>query len=114
VGYLHALRPGRPALALDLVEEFRAVLADRLALTLINRKQLGRRDFIEHPGGGVTLTPDGRKVVLVAYQQRKQEEITHPVTGDKVPFGLVPHVQARLLARYLRGDTTVYAPFLPR
>lgn len=114
VGYLHALRPGRPALALDLVEELRAVLADRLMLTLVNRRQLSRSDFIEHAGGGVTLTADGRKAVVVAYQQRKQEELTHPTTGEKTPFGLVPHVQARLLARYLRGDLPTYPPFLYR
>ncbi len=113
-GFLHALRPGRPALALDLVEEFRALLADRLALTLINRRQLGRGDFQERPGGAVTLTEAGRKTVLVAYQQRKQEELTHPVTGEKTPFGLAPHVQARLLARFLRGDIDAYPAFLYR
>jgi CRISPR-associated protein Cas1 len=114
VGYLHVLRPGRPALALDLVEEFRALLADRLALTLINRRQLAASDFEDRPGGAVTLKEAGRKAVLVAYQQRKQEELTHPVTGEKTPLGLVPHVQARLLARYLRGDIEAYAPFLYR
>jgi CRISPR-associated protein Cas1 len=114
VGYLHALRPGRPALALDFVEEFRAVMADRLALTLINRRQLTRSDFQDHSGGGVTLTTDGRKAVVVAYQQRKQEELTHPFTGEKTPLGLVPHVQARLLARFLRGDILAYPPFLYR
>jgi len=114
VGYLHALRPGRPALALDLVEELRAPVADRVALTLINRKQVTRGDFLDHPGGGVTLTPEGRKTVVVAYQQRKAEELQHPATGDKVPWGLVPHVQARLLARHLRGDAECYVPFLTR
>jgi len=114
VGYLHALRPGRPALALDLVEELRAPVADRLALTLVNRKQLSREHFLDHPGGGVTLTADGRKAVLVTYQQRKQEELNHPVTGEKTPLGLVPHVQARLLARFLRGDTAAYTPYLHR
>lgn len=114
VGYLHALRPGRPALALDLVEELRPVLADRLALTLINRRQVGRTDFEERAGGAVSLTEAGRKAVVVAYQQRKQEELTHPVTAEKTPLGLVPHVQARLLARFLRGDVSDYAPFLYR
>jgi CRISPR-associated protein Cas1 len=114
VGFLHALRPGRPALALDLVEEFRAMLADRLALTLVNRKQVSRDDFEEHPGGGVLLHPEGRKKVVVAYQQRKQEELTHPVTLEKTPLGLLPHVQARLLARHLRGDLNAYPPFLYR
>ncbi len=114
VGYLHCLRPGRPALALDVVEEFRAVLADRLALTLVNRRQLGRADFEERPGGAVSLSEAGRKTVLVAYQQRKQEELTHPLTREKTPLGLLPHVQARLLARFLRGDMEVYPPFLYR
>jgi CRISPR-associated protein Cas1 len=114
IGYLHALRPGRPALALDLVEELRAVLADRLALTLINRRQISRADFEERPGGAISLTEAGRKTVLVAYQQRKQEELTHPVTNEKTPLGLVPHVQARLLARRLRGDISAYPPFLYR
>lgn len=114
VGYLHALRPGRPALALDLVEELRPVLADRLALTLINRRQLGRGDFDERPGGAVSLTEAGRRTVLTAYQGRKQEELTHPATGERTPFGLVPHVQARLLARHLRGDLPAYPAFLYR
>src|SRR3954452_18233817 len=114
VGYLHALRPGRPALALDLVEELRPVLADRLALTLVNRRQLGRSDFEERPGGAVSLTEAGRKTVLVAYQQRKQEELTHPATAERTPLGLVPHVQARLLARFFRGDLEAYPPFLYR
>jgi CRISP-associated protein Cas1 len=114
VGFLHALRPGRPALALDLVEELRAVLADRLALTLVNRRQLTHSDFEDRPGGAVGLKEAGRKAVLVAYQQRKQEELTHPVTGERTPLGLVPHVQARLLARHFRGDLEVYPPFLYR
>ena len=99
VGYLHTLRPGRPALALDLMEEFRSVLADRLALTLINRRQLTAGDFEDRPGGAVSLTEKGRRTVLTAYQERKKEEMTHPVVGEKTPFGLLPHVQARLLAR---------------
>ncbi len=85
VGYLHMLRPGRPALALDLVEEFRSVLADRLALTLINRRQLTAGDFEERPGGAVLLTEKGRRTVLTAYQERKKEELTHPVLGEKTP-----------------------------
>lgn len=114
VGYLHALRPGRPALALDLVEELRPVLADRLALTLVNRRQLGAADFEARPGGAVSLTEGGRRAVLVAYQTRKQEELSHPATGERTPLGLVPHVQARLLARHLRGDAAAYPPFLYR
>ena len=114
VGYLHTLRPGRPSLALDLIEEMRPVLADRLVLSLINRRQIKREDFIERAGGAMTLTDAGRKTFLVAYQQRKQDEAQHKVIGKKVPFGLVPHVQARLLARHLRGDLDEYLPFLYR
>jgi len=114
VGFLHVLRPGRPALALDLMEELRAVLADRLALTLVNRRQLTAAHFEDRPGGVVHLGEDGRKAVLVAYQSRKQEEVLHPLLEQKVPFGLVPHVQARLLARVLRGDMEDYVPFFQR
>lgn len=114
VGYLHALRPGRPALALDLMEEFRPVLADRLAITLLNRRQLQPRDFHPLPGAGVRLTDDGRRTVLAAYQKRKEEEVSHRVLKQKVPLGLVPHVQARLLARHLRGDVETYLPYLHR
>ena len=113
-GYLHALRPGRPSLALDLVEELRPILADRLVLSLINRRQVRPQDFDERPGGAVHLNEAGRKTVLVAYQKRKQEEIAHRILGQQVPVGLVPHVQARLLARHLRGDTEAYVPFTPR
>lgn len=113
-GYLHALRPGRPSLALDLMEEFRPVLADRLVLSLINRGQLRPADFEDRPGGAVQLTESGRKTVITAYQKRKQEEVSHPVLDRKVPLGLVPHVQARLLARHLRGDAESYMPFTPR
>jgi CRISPR-associated protein Cas1 len=114
VGFLHALRPGRPALGLDLMEELRAILADRLALTLVNRRQLARDDFQERPGGAIHLTEKGRKGVVIAYQKRKQDEVQHLVLDQKVPLGLVPHVQARLLARYLRGDLGNYPPFLYR
>lgn len=113
-GYLHALRPGRPSLALDLMEELRPILADRLVFTLVNRRQVRPGDFEERPGGAVHLDEAGRKTVLVAYQKRKQEEILHPVLGQQVPIGLVPHVQARLLARHLRGDVEAYMPFTPR
>jgi len=114
VGFLHALRPGRPALALDLMEEFRAYFADRLALRLINLKQIEPKHFDMRPGDATLLNEVGRKEVIVAYQKRKQEEITHPVLKSRVPLGLVPHVQARLLSRVLRGDLTAYTPFLPR
>ena len=113
-GFLHALRPGRPSLALDLMEELRPILADRLVLALVNRRQVRPGDFEERTGGAVHLDEDGRKIVLVAYQKRKQEEISHPVLGQQVPLGLVPHVQARLLARYLRGDVEAYMPFTPK
>ncbi len=114
VGYLHALRPGRPSLALDLMEELRPVIADRLALTLVNRRQLRPEHFEGTPGGGVLLSADGRRIVLVAYQQRKDEALAHRVLDRKVPLGLVPHLQARLLARYLRDDIADYPPFLYR
>lgn len=114
VGYLHALRPGRPALALDLMEEFRPVLADRLAITLVNRRQLQPEHFEETPGGGVQLTEEGRRLVIGEYQRRKDEEVQHRVLRQKVPLGLAPHVQARLLARHLRRDLAYYMPFLYR
>lgn len=114
VGFLHVLRPGRATLALDLVEELRSVLADRLALTLVNRKQISSAHFEDRPGGAVYLGDEGRKIVVVAYQNRKQEEILHPLLEQKTPLGLVAHVQARLLARVLRGDMDEYVPFLYR
>jgi CRISP-associated protein Cas1 len=114
VGYLHALRPGRPALALDLVEEFRAVLCDRTALTLINRMQVKPDDFRITEGGAVLLADDARRTVSVAWQERKQETLTHPLLQAEVPNGLLPQIQARLLARTLRGDTEAYLPFLAR
>lgn len=114
VGYLHALRSGRPALALDLMEEFRPLLADRLALTLINRQQLQPKHFEERPGGAVYLTDKGREILLDAYQKRKEDELTHRVLDRKMPLGLVSHAQATLLARHLRGDLPHYPPFLYR
>jgi CRISPR-associated protein Cas1 len=114
MGFLHALRPGRAALALDLMEEFRSILADRLALALVNRRQINKDHFVERPGGAVYLDDKGRKEVIIAYQKRKQEEILHPFLEQKMPIGLIPHVQARLLARTLRGDMEEYIPFLNR
>ena len=114
VGFLHRDRPGRPSLALDLVEEFRAWFADRLALSLINRRQLQPDDFEAHPAGGVTMTERGRKTVLVAYQERKREEVRHPFTDETLTIGLLWHVQARLMAGALRGDLDGYPPFVAR
>jgi CRISPR-associated protein Cas1 len=114
LGFLHAVRPGRAALALDLMEEFRALVADRLALTLVNRGQISEKDFHEREGGAVQLGDDARKTVIVAYQERKQEEITHPLLDSKMPLGLVPLLQARLLARTVRGEMEGYLPFLAK
>lgn len=110
-GFLHALRPGRAALALDLMEEFRP-WADRLALTLVNRGQIKANDFEIREGGGVSLQTDARKVVVVAFQERKKEEVTHPLLAQTLPLGLVPLVQARLLARAIREDAAPYLPFV--
>lgn len=111
VGFLHRDRPGRPSLALDLMEEFRAPLADRLALSLINRRQLRSPDFRRMEGGAVQLTDDARRAVLTAWQERKREERQHPFLQERAPFGLVPYLQAQLLARHLRGDTDAYPPW---
>lgn len=112
VGYLHRDRPGRPSLALDIMEEFRPVLADRLALSLVNRQQIRGNGFRTTETGAVLMDDATRKEVLVAYQKRKREEIQHPFLGEKVEMGLLPFVQAMLLARYLRGDLDGYPPFL--
>jgi CRISPR-associated protein Cas1 len=114
VGYLHADRPGRPGLALDLMEEFRPVLADRLALSLINRRQVNGAGFQKSQSGAVVMDDATRKEVLVAWQKRKQEEIQHPFIGERIPLGLLPYVQALLLARHVRGDLDGYAPFFWR
>lgn len=113
LGFLHAVRPGRAALALDLMEEFRP-LAERLALTLINRGQVGARDFAQREGGAVLLEGDARKAVVVAFQERKKEELSHPLLAQPLALGLIPLVQARLLARTIRGETEGYVPFLMR
>jgi CRISPR-associated protein Cas1 len=112
MGFLHVPRPGRPSLGLDLMEEFRAFLADRLALTLINRQQITKDHFDPRPGGAVYLNETGRKAVVAAYQKRKQEEVDHPLLAEKTPIGLLPHLQARLLARHLRGDLESYIPYI--
>lgn len=113
LGSLHVPRSGRPSLALDLIEEFRSIILDRLCLSLINRKQIVGSDFSERLGGAVLLNDDGRKKVLVAYQKRKVEEVAHPLFVEKVPIGLLPHVQARILARHFRGDLPEYVPYRP-
>ncbi|MFA5632197.1 MAG: type I-C CRISPR-associated endonuclease Cas1c [Porticoccaceae bacterium] len=112
VGFLHQDRPGRPSLALDLLEEFRAAWADRFVLTLINRRQIQIKDFVLEASGAVRLTDDARKALLVAYQERKQVEVMHPYLQEQVPIGLLPHCQALLLARHIRGDTEFYPPYL--
>lgn len=112
VGYLHTDRPGRPSLALDLVEEFRPFFADRLVLSLVNRRQLAVNDFRTLDNGATLLSDEGRKTVLVAYQERKRDEIQHPFLDEKVTVGLLWFVQAHLLARHLRGDLDAYPPFI--
>jgi CRISPR-associated protein Cas1 len=110
VGFLHVDRPGRPGLGLDLMEEFRPLVADRLVLALINRQQVKPDGFVVQEGGAVQLTDGARRTVLAAYQQRKREEVTHPLLEQKVPLGRVPFLQARILARHLRGDLPAYVP----
>lgn len=112
LGYLHALRPGRPALALDLMEAFRPMLADRLALTLINRQQIKPEDFEERPGGAVQISETARKTIVSSWQTRKQDEVKHEVVQQRMPIGLLPQVQARLLARHIRGEDKIYACYL--
>lgn len=114
IGFLHTDRPGRPSLALDLMEELRPVFADRLALSLVNRKQISGKGFVRKESGGVLMDDDTRKKVITAWQERKKEEIVHPYLKEKIPFGLIPHVQAQLLARHLRGDLDAYPPFFWR
>jgi len=114
VGFLHADRPGRPSLALDLMEEFRPLIADRLVLTLINRKEVGPEGFIKREGGAVEMDEKTRRAVVSAYQQRKQEEVTHPLLDQTAIVGLLPHLQAKLLARHIRGDIPEYPPCVLR
>ncbi|MBQ4428887.1 MAG: type I-C CRISPR-associated endonuclease Cas1 [Clostridia bacterium] len=112
VGFLHRDRPGRTSLALDLMEELRPYLADRFVLTLINNRTVCGDDFKVHESGAVSIDDDARKNILKAWQERKRDEIVHPYLGEKLPLGLLPFVQAQLLARYLRGDLDEYPPFL--
>jgi CRISPR-associated protein Cas1 len=111
VGFLHQDRPGRPSLALDVMEELRPIFGDRLALSLVNRKQVTGKGFTAKESGGILMDDDTRKTVLTAWQERKKEEIVHPYLKERIPFGLLPHVQAMLLARFLRGDLDAYPPF---
>ncbi|HBT16037.1 MAG TPA: subtype I-C CRISPR-associated endonuclease Cas1 [Firmicutes bacterium] len=112
VGFLHKERPGRPSLALDLMEELRPYLVDRLTLSLINNRQVDIKGFTAKESGGVIMTDEMRKVIIASWQRRKQEEITHPFLGEKIAIGLIPYAQAMLLARHLRGDLDAYPPFL--
>ena len=112
VGFLHRDRPGRQSLALDLMEELRPCVVDRFVLTLINNRMMKRSDFEYRESGGVFLTDDARRIFLQRWQERKKENITHPFLSEKMPWGMVPYVQALLLARYLRKDLDTYPPFL--
>lgn len=114
VGFLHRDRPGRVSLALDLLEEFRAPWADRFVLTLINRRQVQSKDFVIEASGAIRLQDDARKKILTLYQERKQVELTHPYLKEQIPMGLLPHSQALLLARHLRGDTEYYTPYVAK
>jgi len=114
VGFLHRDRPGRPGLALDIMEEFRPVIADRLVLSLINRRQVGKKGFSRAANGAITMDDNIRKTVLTEYQSRKQDEIHHPYIEETVPIGLLFFIQANLLARYIRGDIDGYPPFFWR
>ena len=114
LGFLHAVRPGRAALALDLQEEFRSTLADRLALTLINRGQINPEHFDEREGGAVMLNEQGRRQVITAWQERRQEEVTHPVLEKRVPIALLPLIQARFIARTIRGEMEGYVPYIAK
>ncbi|MFD1671217.1 type I-C CRISPR-associated endonuclease Cas1c [Agrilactobacillus yilanensis] len=112
VGFMHQDRPGRLSLSLDLMEELRSVYADRFVLKLINKQLISDKDFNHSESGAVQLTEDGRKTFITQWQKRKEEKLEHPFLKEKIIWGLVPHVQALLLARYLRGDLDAYPPFL--
>jgi CRISPR-associated protein Cas1 len=114
VGFLHRDRPGRPGLALDIMEEFRPVIADRLALSLINRRQVGKNGFVKAANGAVIMNDTTRKTVLTEYQNRKQDELYHPYIEETVPIGMLFFIQANLMARHIRGDIDGYPPFFWR
>jgi CRISPR-associated protein Cas1 len=112
VGFYHELRSGRASLAVDIIEEFRSYMVDRFVVSAINLKQVNEKDFTEKEGGGILMTDDGRRKILTCWQERKKDIITHPIIKEKVEVGLLPYVQAQLLARFLRGDLEEYPPFL--
>lgn len=112
VGFLHTLRPGRASLALDMTEELRAYMGDRFVLSLINRRQISPSDFLYQGDQGVVLTDDGRRTFLTAWQTRKKETVVHPYLNEKIPIGLIPHAQAMLMARFIRGEVDDYPVFL--
>lgn len=112
VGYLHTERPGRASLSLDLIEELRAIFADRFVLTLINKRIINGKGFSQKENGAVLMDDETRRKVITEWQNKKKEVITHPYLGEKVEWGMVPYVQAMLLARYLRGDLDGYPVFL--
>ncbi|OOF71146.1 type I-C CRISPR-associated endonuclease Cas1c [Rodentibacter caecimuris] len=114
IGFLHADRPGRDSLSQDILEEFRAWWIDRMVLSLINRGQIKPKDFISEVGGAVNIKPEVRKLLFQTLQEKKQEKIRHPFLGEEVEIGLLPYIQAMLLARHLRGDLAEYPPFLMR
>ena len=112
MGFLHADRPGRASLSLDLMEELRPCMADRFVLTLINNRMINPEDFQNQDSGAVLLTDSGRRTFLKAWQEKKRETLTHPFLKEKLTWGMIPYVQALLLARYIRGDLDAYPPFL--
>ena len=112
VGFLHTDRPGRASLSLDLMEELRPCMADRFVLTLINNRMINPEDFQNQDSGAVLLTDSGRRTFLKAWQEKKRETLTHPFLKEKLTWGMIPYVQALLLARYIRGDLDAYPPFL--
>ena len=112
VGFLHRDRPGRTSLALDLMEDLRPCMADRFVLTLVNNRVLVPDDFETRESGAVFMTDNARRIFLKGWQEKKMETLTHPYLGEKLPWGMVPYIQALLLARYLRGDLDGYPPFL--
>lgn len=114
VGFLHRDRPGRMSLALDMIEEFRSILVDRLVLSLINRRQVNPGGFETTGSGAVSMDDETRKTILINWQKRKQEELNHPFLNEKVSIGLLPHIQARLMSRFIRGDLDGYPPFTTR